>query len=143
MSVSATTISDAPDGTEPMVTLDTTRSIPAGWRVIGSREFTEHLLSVRFIDPEQTNPPGIASTSTPKLGEARSFFGSSAGTTGRSLTTLSSPFCWTRRARTTRPSSRTSAPGSTRHSRSNGPRTPTPLSRSPRSCWSRRTRMRP
>ena len=49
MSVSATTISDAPDGTEPMVTLDTTRSIPAGWRVIGSREFTEHLLSVRFI----------------------------------------------------------------------------------------------
>ena len=25
------------------------RPIPAGWRVIGSREFTEHLLSVRFI----------------------------------------------------------------------------------------------
>ena len=25
------------------------RAIPAGWRVIGAREFTEHLLSVRFI----------------------------------------------------------------------------------------------
>lgn len=33
----------------PMVTLPPTRSIPAGWRVIGARELTEHLLSVRFI----------------------------------------------------------------------------------------------
>ena len=33
----------------PMLTLPATRSIPAGWRVIGSREFTEHILSVRFI----------------------------------------------------------------------------------------------
>ena len=49
MTASATTIGSAPDGSEPMVTLDTTRAIPAGWRVIGSREFTEHLLSVRFI----------------------------------------------------------------------------------------------
>ena len=59
--------------------------------------------SVRFIEPEQTKPPGIASTSTPKFGEPRSSAGSSSGTTGRSLTTESSPFCWTRRARTTRP----------------------------------------
>jgi len=29
--------------------LPETRPIPAGWRVIGAREFTEHLLSVRFI----------------------------------------------------------------------------------------------
>ncbi|MCY7418385.1 MAG: ABC transporter permease, partial [Chloroflexi bacterium] len=36
-------------GDAPMVTLPATRSIPAGWRVIGAREFTEHLLSVRFI----------------------------------------------------------------------------------------------
>lgn len=34
---------------EPMLSLPATRSIPAGWRVIGAREFTEHLLSVRFI----------------------------------------------------------------------------------------------
>jgi len=40
----ATQTSDA-----PMLTLPATRSIPAGWRVIGSREFTEHILSVRFI----------------------------------------------------------------------------------------------
>ena len=45
-----------------------------------------------FIDPEQTNPPGDASTSTPKLGERRISFGSSDGTTGRSFTTESSPF---------------------------------------------------
>lgn len=32
-----------------MLTLPATRAIPAGWRVIGSREFTEHILSVRFI----------------------------------------------------------------------------------------------
>lgn len=35
--------------TDDMVTLPATRSIPAGWRVIGVREFTEHLLSIRFI----------------------------------------------------------------------------------------------
>jgi ABC-2 type transport system permease protein len=34
---------------DAMVTLPETRSIPAGWRVIGVREFTEHLLSIRFI----------------------------------------------------------------------------------------------
>lgn len=39
----------APIGGEGMVTLPSTRSIPAGWRVIGVREFTEHLLSIRFI----------------------------------------------------------------------------------------------
>ena len=33
-------------------------------------------------EPEQTNPPGIASTSTPKPGERRSRPGNSAGTTG-------------------------------------------------------------
>ncbi len=31
------------------VRLESVRAIPAGWRVIGSREFTEHLLSLRFI----------------------------------------------------------------------------------------------
>jgi ABC-2 type transport system permease protein len=53
MTAPATTFEGTPDegapDDPPMVTLDTTRSIPAGWRVIGSREFTEHLLSVRFI----------------------------------------------------------------------------------------------
>jgi ABC-2 type transport system permease protein len=34
---------------DEMVTLPATRTIPAGWRVIGVREFTEHLLSIRFI----------------------------------------------------------------------------------------------
>ncbi len=33
---------------------------------------TSFVPSERFIDPEQTNPPGIASTSTPKFGESRS-----------------------------------------------------------------------
>ena len=55
------------------------------------------------MDPEHTNPPGIASTSTPKFGEARNSGESSSGTTGRSFTTESSPFRWTRRARTTTP----------------------------------------
>ena len=32
---------------------------------------------VPFMDPEQTKPPGIASTSTPKLGERRIASGSS------------------------------------------------------------------
>ena len=54
-------------------------------------------------EPEQTKPPGIASTSTPKLGDFRSSAGSSSGTTGRSFTTESSPFPWIRRARTTTP----------------------------------------
>ncbi|MET0773528.1 MAG: ABC transporter permease [Candidatus Limnocylindrales bacterium] len=49
MTAPATTFEGAPDDAPRMVTLDATRSIPAGWRVIGSREFTEHLLSVRFI----------------------------------------------------------------------------------------------
>lgn len=49
MSASATPIDGAPDAASPMVTLGDTRGIPAGWRVIGAREFTEHLLSVRFI----------------------------------------------------------------------------------------------
>ncbi len=31
------------------VRLEAIRAIPAGWRVIGAREFTEHLLSLRFI----------------------------------------------------------------------------------------------
>ncbi len=31
------------------IRLAAVRAIPAGWRVIGSREFTEHLLSLRFI----------------------------------------------------------------------------------------------
>ncbi len=34
---------------EQMLTIPATRSIPAGWRVIGARELTEHLLSIRFI----------------------------------------------------------------------------------------------
>jgi len=54
-------------------------------------------------EAEQTYPPGIASTSTTRLGEARSSSGNSFGTTGRSLTTESSPLRWTRRARTTTP----------------------------------------
>ena len=45
----------------------------------------------------------MASTSTPKLGDRRSFAGSASGTTGRSFTTESSPFLCTRRARTTTP----------------------------------------
>ena len=49
MTAPATTFEGAPDDAPEMVTLGETRSIPAGWRVIGSREFTEHLLSVRFI----------------------------------------------------------------------------------------------
>ena len=59
--------------------------------------------SEAFIDAEQTKPPGIASTSTPRFGESRSSSGSCAGTTGRSLTTESSPLRWTLRARTTTP----------------------------------------
>ena len=43
--------------------------------------------SARFIEPEQTKPPGIASTSTPNDGDRRSSAGSAAGSTGRSLTT--------------------------------------------------------
>jgi ABC-2 type transport system permease protein len=46
MSASATT--DTAGG-EGVITLPAKRSIPAGWRVIGAREFTEHLLSIRFI----------------------------------------------------------------------------------------------
>ena len=49
MTAPATTFDSTPDDAPQMVTLGATRSIPAGWRVIGSREFTEHLLSVRFI----------------------------------------------------------------------------------------------
>lgn len=49
MTAPATTLGDASGDAPVMVTLGDTRSIPAGWRVIGSREFTEHLLSVRFI----------------------------------------------------------------------------------------------
>ena len=56
-----------------------------------------------FSDPEQTKPPGMASTSTPKLGDTRSSAGSSLGTTGRSLMTVSAPRPCTRRARATTP----------------------------------------
>ena len=59
--------------------------------------------SGRFSVPEQTKPPGSASTSTRKLGESRSSTGSSDGTTGRSFTTESSPLPWIRLARTTTP----------------------------------------
>ncbi len=38
---------DADEGST--VRLEAVRAIPAGWRTIGSREFTEHLLSLRFI----------------------------------------------------------------------------------------------
>ena len=54
---------------------------------------------------EQTKPPGIASSSTRKLGDWRSAFGMSSGTTGRSFTTQSPRFPCTRRARTTTPCS--------------------------------------
>ena len=64
---------------------------------------TVALLGTPFIEPEHTKPPGIASTSTLKLREVRHSSGSSVGTTGRSLTTVSSPFPWTRRALTTTP----------------------------------------
>ena len=56
-----------------------------------------------FIVPEQTNPPGRASTSTPKAGDFRISGGSSSGATGRSLTVESPPLPWIRRARTTTP----------------------------------------
>src|SRR4051794_6920921 len=59
--------------------------------------------SVAFNAPEHTRPPGSASTSTRKFSDRRSLPGSSPGTTGRSLTTESSPLPWMRRARTTRP----------------------------------------
>ncbi len=49
MSTPVTTFEGTPAVIDPMVTLGETRSIPAGWRVIGAREFTEHLLSVRFL----------------------------------------------------------------------------------------------
>ena len=55
-------------------------------------------LSTTFLsDAEQTNPPGIASTSTPKPGVRRSAPGSSEGTTGRSFTVESPRLPWTRR----------------------------------------------
>ena len=72
---------------------------------------TSPLLGTPFSDPEQTNPSGDASTSTPKFGERRSDFGSSEGTTGRSFTTVSSPFFCDLRARTTRPCLSRSRPG--------------------------------
>jgi hypothetical protein len=56
-----------------------------------------------FSEAEQTWPPGTASTSTTHSGDSRSSGGSSETTTGRSLITESSPFCATRRARTTTP----------------------------------------
>ena len=57
-----------------------------------------------FIDPETTKaPPGMASTSTPKFGEALTSGGRSLWTTGRSFTTESSPRPCTRRPRTTSP----------------------------------------
>ena len=42
------------------------------------------------MDAEQTCPPGIASSSTPKFGESRTSAESVSGTTGRSFTTESS-----------------------------------------------------
>ena len=61
------------------------------------------VLGTPFIEAEQTKPPGIASTSTMHHGDSRTLRGSSEGTTGRSLTTESSPLPATRRARTTTP----------------------------------------
>ncbi|MBX3029410.1 MAG: ABC transporter permease [Chloroflexi bacterium] len=49
MTAPASTLDTTPDGSAPMVRLAQTRAIPAGWRTIGSREFTEHLLSIRFL----------------------------------------------------------------------------------------------
>ena len=49
-----------------------------------------------FSDAEQTWPPGMASTSTMHIGDSRTLRGSSAGTTGRSLITESSPLPATR-----------------------------------------------
>jgi ABC-2 type transport system permease protein len=49
MTAPAGTIDPLSDASAPMVRLDQTRAIPAGWRTIGSREFTEHLLSIRFL----------------------------------------------------------------------------------------------
>jgi hypothetical protein len=54
-------------------------------------------------EAEHTYPPGRASTSTTNSGNFRSEVGSSEGTTGRSLTTESSPRPCTRRARATTP----------------------------------------
>jgi hypothetical protein len=56
-----------------------------------------------FIEAEHTYPPGIASTSTMHTCDSRTSFGRPEGTTGRSLTTESSLFPATRRARTTTP----------------------------------------
>ena len=53
---------------------------------------TSALSTLRFSVPEQTNAPGIASTSVVKPSAARTFSGSSPGTTGRSFTTESPPF---------------------------------------------------
>jgi hypothetical protein len=56
-----------------------------------------------FNDAETTKPPGTASSSTLNDAERRRSAGSFDGTTGRSLTTESSPLPWTRRPRTTTP----------------------------------------
>src|SRR5262245_39471143 len=37
------------DDPAPPLELPDTGRIPAGWRVIGSKEFTDHLLSIRFL----------------------------------------------------------------------------------------------
>ena len=65
-------------------------------------------------DAEHTYPPGRASTSTTNSGSLRNWAGNSAGTTGRSLTTESSPRPCTRRARATTPALLRSRPGVSR-----------------------------
>jgi hypothetical protein len=54
-------------------------------------------------DAEHTKPPGMASTSMPKVGSRRSLARMWWGTTGRSFTTESAPLPWIRRTRTTTP----------------------------------------
>ena len=61
--------------------------------------------------PEQTNPPGSASTSTRNAPDSRSSSGSSLGVTGRSLTIESPPLPWIRLARATTPCASRSSSG--------------------------------
>ena len=61
-----------------------------GWSPCTTSQTGEGV-SLDFRVPEHTKPPGMASTSTTKLGETRKCSGISLGTTGRSLTTESSP----------------------------------------------------
>ena len=56
-----------------------------------------------FIVPEQTKPPGMASTSTPNAADLRTAAGTSSGTSGLILTIASPTLRCTLRARTTTP----------------------------------------